>query len=136
VNCPVCTKPMIAIELSEVEIDYCLACQGIWLDVGEMELLLGDPVRAAALVDSFHPAEDTGARIKCPICLRKMEKVHLSPEKEPVVVDRCRRRHGLWFDKGELPRILAASSFDPEHKVEKLLAEAFGHKYKENSREN
>ena len=40
-DCPVCkNEPMIVLELNDVEIDYCLSCKGIWLDTGELELLL------------------------------------------------------------------------------------------------
>jgi Zn-finger nucleic acid-binding protein len=31
---------MIILELDKVEIDHCLLCGGIWLDEGELELLL------------------------------------------------------------------------------------------------
>jgi len=33
-DCPVCKNAMITLELSEVEIDYCADCGGIWLDAG------------------------------------------------------------------------------------------------------
>ena len=39
-DCPVCKDAMIVMELNEVEIDHCLSCSGIWLDAGELELLL------------------------------------------------------------------------------------------------
>ncbi|MBT8387242.1 MAG: zf-TFIIB domain-containing protein, partial [Ignavibacteria bacterium] len=29
--CPVCKESMVILELSEVEIDYCTGCNGIWL---------------------------------------------------------------------------------------------------------
>jgi Zn-finger nucleic acid-binding protein len=125
-DCPVCYKPMIAMELDEVELDHCLGCGGVWLDAGELQLLLGDLANASALLDSFHSEPSAEKSRKCPICRKRMEQVHLSCEKEPILIDRCRRRHGLWFDKGELPRIVAANSFDPQHKVEKLLADMFG----------
>ena len=44
---------MITLELQEVEIDYCTDCGGIWLDAGELELLLGEPEKAAQLLKSF-----------------------------------------------------------------------------------
>ena len=36
-DCPVCKSAMITMELTEVEIDHCLDCGGIWLDAGELE---------------------------------------------------------------------------------------------------
>ena len=45
-DCPVCKNAMITLELEQVEVDHCLECRGIWLDAGELELLLGDAERA------------------------------------------------------------------------------------------
>ena len=45
-DCPVCKNAMITLELEEVEIDYCTDCGGIWLDSGELELLLEEPAKA------------------------------------------------------------------------------------------
>ena len=39
-QCPVCDRPMISLELHEIEVDHCVACGGVWLDAGELELLL------------------------------------------------------------------------------------------------
>ena len=33
---------MVILELNEVEIDFCTGCNGIWLDSGELDLLLED----------------------------------------------------------------------------------------------
>jgi uncharacterized protein len=124
-DCPVCENPMITMELDEVEIDHCQACGGIWLDAGELRLLLGDPVKASALLASFHPAGAAEDPRKCPICLHRMEKVRVTPDDPNLLIDRC-RKHGLWFDKGELTGIIKIHSFDAEHKVEKMLADIFG----------
>jgi len=31
---------MIVVEYHEVELDYCHSCKGVWLDSGELELLM------------------------------------------------------------------------------------------------
>ena len=42
-KCPHCIdEELIAIETEQVEVDYCTECKGIWLDSGELELLLGN----------------------------------------------------------------------------------------------
>jgi uncharacterized protein len=133
-DCPVCEKPMIAMELDEVEIDHCLDCGGIWLDSGELELLLGDLVEATCLIASFHKTRTSETTRPCPICRRKMEKVDLVAGTSPVIIDRCIRHHGLWFDKGELISIIHARSFDEEHKVEHMLADMFGRKHQGDSK--
>ena len=76
VDCPLCKNAMIVLELQEVEVDYCTACGGIWLDAGELELLLGDSQNAQHLLDSFKIDPDCAEkRRKCPICLKKMQKI-------------------------------------------------------------
>ena len=46
-DCPVCKNAMIVLELDEVEVDYCADCRGVWLDSGELELLLEEFARLA-----------------------------------------------------------------------------------------
>ena len=126
-KCPVCKNAMIVLELEQVEIDYCCGCSGIWLDVGELELLFEDTNQAGQLVKSFAIATGFKEDVRrCPICLAKMDKVSAGSENEPVVIDRCAKSHGLWFDRGELLQILSKGNFDKEKKVIKLLAEMFG----------
>ena len=50
-KCPTCTDtPLVMAERQGVEIDYCPACRGIWLDRGELDKLLD---RAAAAAPVF-----------------------------------------------------------------------------------
>lgn len=47
-KCPTCSDtPLVMAERQGVEIDYCPACRGIWLDRGELDKLLD---RAASSV--------------------------------------------------------------------------------------
>jgi Zn-finger nucleic acid-binding protein len=41
------------------------------------------------------------------------------------VLDRCRRGHGLWFDKGELEQVISLFDKDDHHMVLKYLREIF-----------
>ena len=130
-DCPVCKNAMITLELADVEIDHCTGCGGIWLDAGELELLLGDPEKAKHLLDSFKIDSDcTEKRRKCPICLKKMQKIIVGPSTPALLIDKCRRGDGLWFDKGELLRIVNTAQLDKDSKIQKLLADIFGSKQK------
>lgn len=125
-DCPVCQQAMIVLELDEVEVDYCTACKGIWLDAGELELLLGGAEAALSLMGSFSTAETAEAARKCPICRKKMEKVSAGPSGgKRELLDRCKKEHGLWFDRGELQAILAIGHFDDAGKVKQLLGDLF-----------
>lgn len=126
-DCPVCSNAMITLELDDVEIDHCLGCGGIWLDAGELEMLLGDCQQAKSVVESFKTARSCEEKPRrCPICLKKMEKILVGDDAKSVLIDRCRKADGLWFDSGELEDIFAGAEFDEEHKVQKLLKDMFG----------
>lgn len=126
-DCPVCKSAMIVLELDEVEVDYCTDCRGVWLDSGELELLLEDAAKAQDVLQSFAAAKTTETPRKCPICRKKMEKVHVgSHGDKPQLIDRCGKSHGLWFDAGELEKILKMGQFDDENKIPRLLSNLFG----------
>jgi Zn-finger nucleic acid-binding protein len=100
-KCPRCKKPLVILELDKVEVDYCLACRGIWFDSGELELLTGLPSGISLVAD--HVLKE--AALRCPVCAQKMEKVR-NDENGPILLDRCKKGHGLWFDGGELEALL------------------------------
>jgi Zn-finger nucleic acid-binding protein len=126
-DCPVCKNAMITLELRDVEIDYCTGCNGIWLDAGELELLLGEPEKAKKLLDSFKIDSSSTEKIrKCPICRKKMQKVIVGTSKPTLLIDKCRKADGLWFDKGELKDILERANLDKDNKIQKLLTDMFG----------
>ncbi|MBN2460035.1 MAG: zf-TFIIB domain-containing protein [Candidatus Cloacimonetes bacterium] len=124
-NCPRCGKSMITLEIKEVEIDYCLSCHGIWLDNGELELLLRDAKRKEKLLQSFLLTSVPGEKpLKCPVCHKKMLQVMV----KKVLLDKCRHGHGLWFDNDELQKILEMGDFDPDNTIKKHLTEIFNNK--------
>jgi Zn-finger nucleic acid-binding protein len=127
-DCPVCKESaMITLELNEVEIDYCTVCNGIWLDTGELELLLGEPVKARQLLDSFKiDLKSREKTRKCPICDKKMQKVIVGSSEPVLLIDKCRRGDGLWFDKGELHDIFDRAQLDKDNKIQMLLTDMFG----------
>ncbi len=125
-DCPVCKNAMITLELAEVEVDYCTDCGGIWLDAGELELLLGDPEQTGQLLNSFEiDSKCTEKRRKCPICLKKMQKIVVGTAEPIVLIDKCPKGDGLWFDKGELQDIFDRANLDEDSKIQKLLADVF-----------
>ncbi len=128
-DCPVCKNAMITMELSDAEVDYCTICQGVWLDAGELEILLNDQGKAKALIDSFSKdiSSVENPRV-CPICDKKMEKIIVGHDKPALLIDRCANGDGLWFDRGELSDIIARARLDEGNRIKKVLADMFGHK--------
>lgn len=127
-DCPVCKNAMITLELEDVEIDHCLDCGGIWLDAGELELLLDEPEKARSLLESFTvDSKSAEVKRKCPICDKKMQKVIVGDSEPTLLIDKCRRGDGLWFDSGELHDIFDRAQLDQDNRIQDLLTEMFGH---------
>jgi hypothetical protein len=91
---------MLLLEYEGVEVDYCGACKGLWLDEGEMEQILSGTTAALNLVD--WRAGQKGER-RCPRCATKMH-AHTLPG-SGVVIDACPEACGIWLDRGELQSI-------------------------------
>lgn len=129
--CPVCNDvEMFVLEFELIEIDYCPECRGVWLDSGELELV-GE--RAGALRGGLLSAleERKGsrpggrARRRCPICRRRLREVQTEPP-NPIVLDRCPRGDGLWFDRGELPAVVGAAGAEEDNVLARFFAELGG----------
>jgi len=46
-------------------------------------------------------------------------------EQAKVVIDKCKKNHGLWFDKGELQKVVEFGSENKQNKIINLLKEMF-----------
>ncbi|NWG27300.1 MAG: zf-TFIIB domain-containing protein [Ignavibacteriaceae bacterium] len=129
--CPVCKDPMIVLELEQIEVDFCTGCDGVWLDAGELELLLETDEERNRLVNLFKEAGEVKEKsYDCPICGKHMKKFEIG-DKNKVVVDKCRKSHGIWFDRGELKKVVEFGSVNKENKIINLLKDMF-----ENSSQN
>lgn len=121
-DCPRCKKPLIILEFEKVEVDYCSICRGVWLDSGELELLLGSPNDSPI---EFKSDKSSGERpLKCPRCRKRMEKVS-SEFESGILLDRCKNEHGLWFDRGELEAILSGKKIGPDNRISEHLKGIF-----------
>ena len=88
-----------------------------------MELLLDETVNLESS-DLFNLSEDkTEKRKRCPICNKKMDKVELG-QKKKILIDKCKKNHGLWFDENELHEAVEEIS-SKENKILELLNDMF-----------
>lgn len=123
-QCPVCKNSMVILELDKVEIDYCPSCKGIWLDSGELELLV-ESKSNEKMFKQFKAAKNIKEKkYRCPICKKKMDKVEF--ENSNIMLDKCKNDHGLWFDKGELNSLLGIREVNNNNKILSLLKNVFG----------
>jgi Zn-finger nucleic acid-binding protein len=100
--CPKCDVGLIVLQFKSVEVDFCEACRGVWLDAGEFEALL-----QATGANPANPLPANTAtrktRYMCPRCDTHLEELTAGNE---LLLDRCPRGHGLWFDADELEHLL------------------------------
>ncbi|HPR63730.1 MAG TPA: zf-TFIIB domain-containing protein [Thermoanaerobaculia bacterium] len=128
-KCPTCNVELIVVERLSIELDYCMGCRGFWFDREELSLL----TRALDLpldipdIETLPGADVRERDRRCPRCSRKMDKVQMEGP-TPVILDRCPEMHGLWFEEGELGRILdapGANSGSEDKVVLNFLGEVF-----------
>jgi len=107
--CPACREEMIVVEYKQIELDVCVFCKGVWFDADELALLLESLELSAGDLARPLSAKTAEKPRRCPRCRRKMEKVLMGPG-DGVMIDRCRKEHGLWFDGGELDAVIKGLS--------------------------
>lgn len=100
--CPECEKEMIIVERNDVELDWCMFCEGFWFDWGEWnvlckKLIAEDFINSVDDIFNFPSVSSKEKIRRCPVCGKKMEKFKIND----VLLDRCPSKHGIWFDKNE-----------------------------------
>jgi Zn-finger nucleic acid-binding protein len=99
-----------------IEIDICPMTKGIWLDLGELSVLLGLEVDLPYFREAVADSRETLWPSPSAPC--KLREIRFHPEQE-VVIDYCPQSGGIWLDAGELDKLksIAAQIGDPKSKV-------------------
>jgi len=116
--CPVCKQPLTAFDGSGKDpnggsLFDCGLCGGQFVEHPLLREMLHHHERAALVPTITTPlsaplsarAEPRNAYIPCPACASLMNRKNFGGM-SGVIVDVC-KKHGTWFDLGELPRVLA-----------------------------
>jgi Zn-finger nucleic acid-binding protein len=127
--CPKCQKSLLVVERNQIELDYCLACKGFWFDEGEFALLPKALNLNMDLPDfsKFPKITCNEKACPCPRCQKKMDKITLGSGSD-LVLDRCPKGDGMWFDSGELANVVKsqhAKTISSEEKIVRFLGEVF-----------
>jgi len=110
--CPRCAVGMNAVVIGGTNLRECPKCEGIWADAASLEQICADREKQAAVLGMANPLpESPDSQIEknirylpCPVCRKLMNRVNFA-RCSHVVVDVC-TKHGTWFDKDELRRIV------------------------------
>ena len=120
-NCPVCHIPLLQQNAhSQVALDVCPQCRGIWFDKGELQQTYSAETLPQSLTGALAarrvsrtcsrcharlpllgdtcPSCGATALLTCPACQQTMRQREI----QNVVVDVCDACQGVWLDGGEL----------------------------------
>lgn len=103
---------MKAVTIGSADLRECPQCEGLWADKDTLQQICSDRERQAAILgmptvvktDLIGNVEQNIRYMPCPMCKTLMNRVNFS-RCSGVIVDVC-ARHGTWFDKDELRRIV------------------------------
>jgi Zn-finger nucleic acid-binding protein len=111
-QCPKCGHGMEEVTHSEITIDRCTHCHGLWFDEDEAhhlkqledshQLDVGDPETGWKY--------DSRAEVDCPRCGKRMEKAY-DPQQKHIWYEIC-HDHGMFMDAGEFSDFKEESLLD------------------------
>ena len=114
--CPQCESQEMREEVIHgLKVHICDKCGGLWLDKGELNGVAHPIEGDLEYCSTDHFAEDRVSDVKCPVCKEeKMVKVNFIHYTD-IILDYCKKCHGLWLNRGELDAINA--EIDRLHKI-------------------
>jgi Zn-finger nucleic acid-binding protein len=109
-RCPRCRIQMNAVVIGNTNLRECPRCEGIWAETASLEQICLDREKQSAVLGIARTLpqeeniEEKVRYVPCPICNKLMNRVNFA-HCSHVVVDVC-VKHGTWFDRDELRRIV------------------------------
>jgi Zn-finger nucleic acid-binding protein len=108
-KCPRCVEPdLVAVQVGGQRVGECMHCTGLFVEHAVLELITRRTEEAAGLRLRPRVAPPTEpektAYLACPKCGVHMTRRGFA-DRAGVIVDYC-NEHGVWFDAGELARVL------------------------------
>jgi Zn-finger nucleic acid-binding protein len=109
-NCPRCGIDLKDLKIDQILLSECERCSGVWSDAETFEKICLDRDERSAALAFFGTRSQTSQNIRpvryvpCPECKQLMNRSNFA-RSSGVIVDLC-KEHGVWFDAGELPKIV------------------------------
>ena len=104
-QCPKCYHELQHQQFGEVEVDQCLTCQGVWLDLGELPVLRQQKNTNYSQASGETAVYDV-LSASCPRCGGDGDMTRVHDLKRPeIVLDSCPVCYGIWLDGGELDKL-------------------------------
>jgi Zn-finger nucleic acid-binding protein len=110
VDCPRCKRKLESLMIDSIKARECTSCGGLWTDVATFESICSNKENQAAVLNLVSSRSADAAPqpaisyVPCPDCKQLMNRSNFA-RSSGVIVDLC-KQHGVWFDRGELPKII------------------------------
>ncbi|HYJ91454.1 MAG TPA: zf-TFIIB domain-containing protein [Pyrinomonadaceae bacterium] len=108
--CPRCKLALKELQIDTISLRECERCGGLWSDVATFEKICSEKEEQSAALSFFgnRPQSEHSKipinYVPCPQCKQLMNRSNFA-RSSGVIVDLC-KEHGVWFDAGELPKII------------------------------
>lgn len=109
-KCPRCSVELRRLQIDRITLTECERCSGLWSDAETFENICLDRDQQSAALAYFGGRSDVKQAavpiryVPCPRCKQLMNRSNFA-RSSGVIVDLC-KEHGVWFDAGELPKIV------------------------------
>jgi Zn-finger nucleic acid-binding protein len=109
-NCPRCSVALDHLQIDKISLRECKHCGGVWSGAETFEKICVDRDEQSAALTFFGSRPQTVQSnipiryVPCPQCKQLMNRSNFA-RSSGVTLDLC-KAHGVWFDAGELPRIV------------------------------
>ena len=125
-KCPKCQSNLQPKDYKGIPADVCEKCEGVWLDVEELDRLEDqvmddDTLKSSVMLESF-PTE-----LKCPHCEKQLKSFNYRMYDE-VTLDYCPDKHGWFLDEGEADKVkeLMQAEENDVNRIKKIEKEWIG----------
>jgi Zn-finger nucleic acid-binding protein len=109
-KCPRCAIGLKKLDIDKISLGECTRCDGVWSEAETFEKICLDRDERSAALTFFgnrpvtEPAKVPIRYVACPVCKQLMNRSNFA-RSSGVIIDLC-KEHGVWFDAGELPKIV------------------------------
>jgi len=114
-DCPRCKSQLKLVKVTNVDLEQCANCKGIFFDNFELKKFdepHESPSEKIILENSSSAAvlKDSPKKISCPKCSNIKMMTRFYSVKQKIEIDECGACGGIWVDAGELAEIRAEFS--------------------------
>ena len=110
-NCPRCRQEFHTVTIGSSTVLECGKCSGLWLETPTFEKICNDREQQSAVLGAASLAQGGSPvtlekvnYVPCPVCSQLMNRANFA-RCSGVIIDLC-KKHGIWFDRDELSRII------------------------------